>query len=85
MHFLFLFFICRIVFDDSIRNRVDEPAVEFHMVLPEYSAYKDLNADRNLPPVTQARFDDFLAASDMKFDQKIDHFYQARCVWSFLF
>ena len=64
----------------SIRNRVDEPAVEFHTVLPEYSVYKDLNADRTLPPVTQARFDHFLAASDMKFDQKIDHFYQARCV-----
>ena len=59
---------------------MDKLAVEFHMVLPEYSAYKDLNADRTLPPVTQARFDDFLAACDMKFDQKIDHFYQARCV-----
>ena len=71
--FCFLFFICRIVFDDSIRNRVDEPAVEFHMVLPEYSVYKDLNADRTLPPVTQARFDDFLAASDMKFGRNDLH------------
>jgi hypothetical protein len=70
---------CRLVFADQ-NNRSDEPEVEFHMALPEYSCYKDLNTDHTLPPINQDRLQDYLAACNDALYPKVPDFYKGRYV-----
>ena len=53
--------VFRLIFDDLHKQR-DEPAVEFDIVLPDYTQYKDVNADQTLTKVIAERLKEFLAA-----------------------
>lgn len=67
------------MFDDQ-HNVRDEPEVEFHMVVPEYSTYKDLHADQTIPAVTIDRLHDFLSASNTNLNPKVADLYKGRYV-----
>lgn len=70
---------------DDVHNIRDEPEVEFHMVVPEYSTYKDLHADHALPAVTMERLYDFLSACNSYLNPKVADLYKGRyvCMYSF--
>ncbi|KAK4309448.1 hypothetical protein Pmani_018945 [Petrolisthes manimaculis] len=69
----------RLMFDD-VHNIRDEPEVEFHMVVPEYSTYKDLHADQTIPAVTMERLQDFLSACYTNFNPKVADLYKGRYI-----
>ncbi|KAK4301494.1 hypothetical protein Pmani_026272 [Petrolisthes manimaculis] len=61
---------------DDVHNIRDEPEVEFHMVVPEYSTYKDLHADQTIPAVTTERLQYFLSACYTNFNPKVADLYK---------
>ncbi|KAK4294995.1 hypothetical protein Pmani_032392 [Petrolisthes manimaculis] len=63
---------------DDVHNIRDEPEVEFHIVVPEYSTYKDLHADQTIPAVTMERLQDFLSACYTNFNPKVADLYKGR-------
>ena len=72
--------VFRLIFD-NLHNQRDEPAVEFHMVLPDYAQYKDVNADQTLPTVTDERLNEFLAACNVEYcNSKVPDLYKERYV-----
>ena len=78
-----IFFIAHFSFSDYSTMNSATSSVhgkEFHVSLPNYSLYSDLDAGVNhtFPPVSSNRLVQFLASCEKKFDSKIEDLYKKR-------